>query len=454
MSKSQKGRAIPLRLEVENVRAVKKANIVIEGLTVLCGINGTGKSTLARILQDGIEVSLYFDGARRRAILRRFQEETVLLLARLLDAWGQGRRRDLLLMRIMRFQNELPSSEESRKFLLQMREFFETSFKTLEEKSIDRNRIGEEEKLRIRKIVAARLHLQDNSLSGIKRKFLSRLHATVQELETTIDEKLSFPVFLESSMRSPVLWQGNVSISEMGGKVVAYHGHETIAGKKFASIKDVIYIESPLVSDLQPGKDGKELKVEGNYAYLHPCDNRLKMGASDIISESFAKIMHGETQFEKMWGEEQWVFHRDDGEVFPLSEVATGIKAFSLISRLYAYGCLNEDTVLIIDEPEAHLHPQWIAEYAKMLVQLVADAGVRVLVASHSPDMVNALQAFARACRLEKRTHFYQAVPADKKTPFMFKFMDRGMDVGEIFDSFNKVYDAIMEASEPKPGSK
>ena len=49
---------VPLRLQIENVHAVKKADIIIDGLTVLCGENGAGKSTIARLLEDAIEADL------------------------------------------------------------------------------------------------------------------------------------------------------------------------------------------------------------------------------------------------------------------------------------------------------------------------------------------------------------------------------------------------------------
>ena len=55
-------------------------------------------------------------------------------------------------------------------------------------------------------------------------------------------------------------------------------------------------------------------------------------------------------------------FTRADGKTFDLNEVATGIKAFSIIQLLLKNGHIDNRTLLIIDEPESHLHPQWIVE--------------------------------------------------------------------------------------------
>ena len=51
-------------------------------------------------------------------------------------------------------------------------------------------------------------------------------------------------------------------------------------------------------------------------------------------------------------------FHREDGLNIPLEKAATGLKAFAYLQRLLENGYLNEETLLLIDEPEAHLHPQ------------------------------------------------------------------------------------------------
>lgn len=449
MGKANKGTAIPLRLEVDNVRAVKKADIAIEGLTVLCGINGTGKSTLAQILKDGIEANLLFGGKHRAAILEKFFNDAQLsLLAVLLSAFGGGMGRSLLENEPKKGQTY--TVEAAIRVVEHVKDTLDMLFNRLQT-----SKARARDLVRLMKIAALRMAADDDSPESLAQAISEIADKVITRLKKTRDERLTPVLYAEAGMHSSVLWEGRAVFSEVGEPVLAYEENRVSEVSRFASVQDVIYIECPLVNRLDIDAGGNLLFMarDADPLVLHqrPTAGRVAkaiVAAFNGIVEG--KIVHDDTGIDS----DRWLYLRNDGRKFPLSDVATGIKSFSLLSRLYACGCLNQDTVLVIDEPEAHLHPQWIAEYAKMLVLLVADAGVRVLVASHSPDMVNALQAFARSCRLEKRTHFYQAVPADKKTPFMFKFMDRGMDVGEIFDSFNKVYDAIMEASETKSGAK
>ena len=68
---------------------------------------------------------------------------------------------------------------------------------------------------------------------------------------------------------------------------------------------------------------------------------------------------------------------------------------------------INLDSLLVVDEPETHLHPEWQVKYAKLLIDLVKE-GTKVLVTSHSPYMIQALRHFAQKADIYKtKTKFY-----------------------------------------------
>ena len=130
-----------------------------------------------------------------------------------------------------------------------------------------------------------------------------------------------------------------------------------------------------------------------------------------------------------------------------LEDTATGMKTFAYIQKLVENGYLNERTLLLIDEPEAHLHPKWIFEFAHLLVLLNKDLGVKVMVASHNPDMVAALQKVAEIEGLIDNTHFYQAYP--QEGGYQFEYRDLGGSISEIFRSFNIATSRIQDYGEP-----
>lgn len=104
----------------------------------------------------------------------------------------------------------------------------------------------------------------------------------------------------------------------------------------------------------------------------------------------------------------------------------------------------KKDTLLIIDEPEAHLHPQWIVEYARMIVLLHKEIGVKFFVASHSTDMISAIRCIAAKEEVQDKLNFYLAEDSEG-TPYEYTYRDLGLDIDPIFKSFNKSLDKIDE---------
>ena len=97
-----------------------------------------------------------------------------------------------------------------------------------------------------------------------------------------------------------------------------------------------------------------------------------------------------------------------NGTKIRISNLATGSKVFSIIKLLLEKGLLDSDTMLILDEPEAHLHPQWQNVFAEVIVLLVKELHVNVLLTTHSPNFMLALDACMRKYEINQQTNFYQ----------------------------------------------
>ena len=50
-----------LRIEIENLRAIKKADIALDGITVIAGENSSGKSTISKLSYHLIDTILNYD---------------------------------------------------------------------------------------------------------------------------------------------------------------------------------------------------------------------------------------------------------------------------------------------------------------------------------------------------------------------------------------------------------
>ena len=88
---------------------------------------------------------------------------------------------------------------------------------------------------------------------------------------------------------------------------------------------------------------------------------------------------------------------RDDslpsqGMWIELDNLASGLKTMSVVSRALRNHSLRQGSIFVVDEPESNLHPEWQIRFAAVLVQLWKRLHIRVLVATHSPYFLKALE--------------------------------------------------------------
>ncbi len=174
-----------------------------------------------------------------------------------------------------------------------------------------------------------------------------------------------------------------------------------------------IFVESPLVWNFTDffrdiAQIESQMNIKLDYPYLMKDLNfklHIKSSSNGLnIKEKVTKLMGGEFKKDEMG---RYYFDKV-GQRIELVNTATGIKSFGILQVLSQNNWLNEDTVLIFDEPEVHLHPKWQLEMAKILVELVKN-GVKIVVNSHSPYMVEALKRYAEVENVYDKTNFYLA---------------------------------------------
>ena len=55
-----------------------------------------------------------------------------------------------------------------------------------------------------------------------------------------------------------------------------------------------------------------------------------------------------------------------DGDL-KMVNLSTGMKNFAILKRLLQNGNIDENGIIILDEPEIHLHPEWQLKFAEIL---------------------------------------------------------------------------------------
>lgn len=406
------------RLSVHDCRAIKSAEIDLAEITVLTGVNASGKSTIARMLRDLVEMSAEYE---RLLAVQTWKARMSLW------AYAVGAR-----WRLSEIESCLARGETS----------LQDAVSALEKILRDALRCDSQRQPASRLAMRIRRLFNLSEDKGDVMEFFSEVADKALEKFRQRRATRTYAVYKDLMKANP-LFEGKVSLNE-GERTVFSNDRGSDTLEEISFIKRAIYVESPFKS--VPGRaTSAELDMGDAYTRI----GGVAMSASGHGLGELAKVLEGSVDFESDMGEAdeevaralfgrsgRWVYRRRDGGAFDLDECATGIRSLSILDILHSKGWLDAETLLVIDEPEAHLHPQWIVEYARILLLLSRRLRVRIFVTSHSPDMVNALHTIGTSMGMGDDIGFYLA-ERDDAEPYRFNYRALGNRVGDIFKAYN-----------------
>jgi len=354
-----------MNLKIENIGIINKADIKVDGLTVIAGENNSGKSTIGKVLFSAIKADMI----------------------------------SLLKVRTNQAQNF--ETNRINGFSNQIRLVFKNNI----------NRIENDKKLDGH----IEIKLEDEVYYNIK---------------TAYDQKLKNDVCIE------------------------FNG---IDEKKYRKFKDAVIIQTPLVFDLfdtfnsistlhsETEMLGISTKISYPY-FLWDLYTKLKpqnslpdeiellnllntITSSDLLNGYIKSNQFGELIFQM----------KNSNLTIPMIDVSIGMKSFAILQLLIQNNMIMKDRLLIIDEPEVHLHPKWQLEYAKIIVEFVRN-GISVIVTSHSPYIVEMLEVLSQKHSIE--SNFY--IPQKIGGIVWFEELEVG-ELRSIYQLLSEPYEEIEE---------
>lgn len=450
-----------MNLTVSKFRAINKADIKLNGITVVTGENGCGKTTLSRLLYVTIKTSRNFDEIVRRDLNRRLREILRALtdlmqdFARIERISSPDNSKEYSIRRVSYRSLLIKNDDDSD--LSQYEEKIYSYINTIQDGINDylsektapnakrsRQPLIEKRLQRIQQILQTLLN-DDNPNKGEKGK-MDDVFSLLDKLKISIHQSFA------AAMRTLESRNNNVFISELYrhfgddlkkqfniiefGVPITDWEHQKLLMTH--GIQDCVDIDTPMaiMSDSYTDNEYWEdlISVLQAPALAFPLDRQLNL---------VNKIISGEVSYSSDTIDDDFIYKRNDGAVFNLNDCATGIKSFGILQILLNNGRLNKNTILIIDEPEAHLHPQWIVEYARLIVLLNKQLGVKFFIASHNPDMVSAIKYIAQKEKVADSLNFYLA----HKLPntYSYYYIDLQRNIDPIFESFNIALDRINQ---------
>ena len=400
-----------MNIMIKNIALIKKAEIELNGITVVAGLNKTGKTTIGKALY---------------AIISAYQN----LPRKVLDSKRDGISNAFVT--ILRRNREL--LENTSLWMIDLEEDFVDSIK---EKDL-LIWSSEEGHKGVRSYIDQWVHSKKEYEEYIRKEELDALYNEICIVLERSDEEYE-KFLIESFVRNVFKKQVSCFYNNESGEIffsfldnelkVEFTGNElSYFNRNIVSDTCAVYMESINLLDLVQS-NGRVRRTprgvvtrfsqpttscirrltrttdEGDETYEEYTENKK---VREIIEYIVEKVTHGTLRNDSSGI--SFVDERGQKAV-ELSNLSAGLKVFVVIQTLLENGCLKSGDILLIDEPEVNLHPEWQIVLAEVLVLLRKELGIVLYINSHSPYFIRAIEVKMAENEMTLEGRFYLTVP-------------------------------------------
>lgn len=400
-----------MRIQLENIGKIHQTQIDLNGITAIAGENNTGKSTVGKalfcIFNSFYHLNQKIRLARREMIAKavydsfnKFNSDTgySIYSTNVADAILQNKNQYLI-----------EGQEQALTNLLR--------YNLYDSWTVTRANAP-----------VITLELVQNMSGRIKQVLgIPEEQTFIRVLENTLKQEFSSKVM-------------NFHHSHDIGKIALQIKNKTlqmyIKNNKITQAKNLlelqtqaIYLDDPFVLDelelKSQGLFGEQMQYSDSVTHRGHLKNLLKAETASQNVETAMKQIVADTKLKKILTKINSVCDFDmkkaddalaDSFVFlegthqlSAENISTGLKTFIILKRLLYTGYLEENGLLILDEPEVHLHPQWQILFAEIIVLLQKEFGMHILLTTHSPYFLRAIEVYSAKYHIADKCKYYLA---------------------------------------------
>lgn len=356
-----------MRLKLKNIGKVKSADIELSGITVIGGENNTGKSTVGKALFSIFNTFYNKD--------QKIHDEYVYALKKALS----GAVPSIRLLFNSSYNKAIKEILKNREEYIKNPENIVKYWRT----KIDFN-----DEIPIKKIIEI-LQLSEEDIFNT---------LLTNELEREFNGQIR-TMYAESSDIGSIeltLKQKKLSITVTEEEKITY-------SEECKIITEPIYIDHPYLLDSLANKSFFRERFRNHLSNLKKIllkkkdprvietiliNKKLENVFNTINTACSGTMVYNNARFE----------YQEKGKIkgLDVKNLSSGLKTFIIIKTLLETGALRENGVLILDEPEIHLHPKWQLLFAEIIVLLHKEFGMYTLINTHSPYFIEAIEVYSK----------------------------------------------------------
>ena len=423
-----------LLLEIENLGPINKANLDIKKINVIVGKNSTGKSASSKFLF---------------CLLTALSKEGIYLAN----------------MDIKNRLNQLY-------YLLAFNYFDGDSFESKDLNPIEEmlNRPSSNE---LFDEICHRLHDLSKKINSpsLKNMYLNQLKR-IQELikinknrdsqyvnifNTLLDSEYAYSLQNDTHVTFKGIVDNHQITQEIFIKENSRHGKIDKDFYNYLNFENIVYVDSLSILEFNNERSIQNLEEGSNFIndkypyHIQQLVRKLKnTNNNGIYDEDFYKeldifkrriddMIGGNFKYDE---ENKRFFLKTNGKNYRMENTSSGLKQLGIIQLLLENREITENSFLILDEPEVHLHPGFQVQLAEILVLLAKDLNITIYVNTHSPFLAEALEAYSRYHNLVDDTNFYLTEKVEGINKYDYDLLDND-EIIEVYDNLGNPFDII-----------
>lgn len=428
---------LPTDFTLTNVGKIKNVTIKLNKFTVLCGKNSVGKSFFSKslfLLYKSVyeyEDWVYIEIERRfeRCLMNLFSIARQLALRREIPS--------------LRKKIALYSEERNLDRLFDMLNKAEKTIKNIQSQITRYKQISLfDNQIENNNSLADELRDVNKEINSLKKLLNSLRDNPYDILRKSID------YFISLIFKGHICGYGteisNISLGTnylklKENKIVGLECSEIIDRKK-----NVLFIESPFILEIfeqiaRLTKSRIPFLKKRYEKYILPYHiedlvNQIRgyeglPNNNTTLLEKIETIIKGKLKYSPLKEE---ISFQEKKYSIPALNTASGILTFGVLYLLLQSGAFDENMILIFEEPETNLHPEWQIKIVDILKTLMEEKNVQIFLTTHSPFIVKAVEVFALEDKSFKENLSINLLYEDGKT------------VCDFEESTEKIYDQLL----------
>lgn len=382
-----------MHLYLENIGKLSKADIELNGITVIAGENDTGKSTVGKVLFSVFN-SCY-------NIESKIEKERTYSIKHLLNI--------LFLTSEASYMNQFDTLALSKMIIKHKNKYIENPLQ-LKNDIFKTAAIYDKE---------FEIYINSDESEQIIKRICDVIAITQKDIfKNILNKRLDKEFYGQiNNIYSKEKGIIQLNIKDKGITIELKNDKILLIKNNISLQTESVYIDDPFLLDNiningYSSMEGCNHKEDLCYKMLAPNSKNnivneiLSNAKLESIYKKISSICNGKIIRNSSKG---WSYQVEEEKEIHVKNISTGLKTFVIIKTLLENGMIEENGTIILDEPEIHLHPAWQLVFAEIIVLMQKEFQMHILLNTHSPYFLEAIEVFSDKYGISDKCSYYLA---------------------------------------------